>query len=359
MIGLLALGLTSIMIFTLVKNALFGKQLSKEDQTNAIINLILPLSPSLEVSFEAWQKSITSFRLSSSQLKIHVLIDGAHPSLNSWDQLQKSSSLLTIHHFSMRPTQYSPIPWMLEQITHQIHGQVVIIGDPDLVPTQEALLSTAKNVIENNRSYFVIPQTAKENVMGEAINSLNPTLAFTSFFGFHKWRQNLTHPLLSISEGYMGMSLKDFQEIDFKAMQSSSWKDGISRQWEKCGKNYHLAFGEKLLLRYYQGDFKSLVLRSKNDWGDLWEKKDKSSFWLFLVATFLWSFPFLFLLSHPLQSLASFFLLVLYRFFSKIIFQESWTAIALHPLACGVSLYGLGWYFYEKIIQERRQISPR
>jgi hypothetical protein len=142
-------------------------------------------------------------------------------------------------------------------------------------------------------------------------------------------------------------------------MKSSSWKDGISRQWEKSGKNYHLAFGEKLLLRYYSSDFKTLVFKMRDDWSVLWDKQDKTSFWLLIAATFLWSFPFLFLISHPLQSLASFFLLVLYRFFSKIIFQESWTAIALHPLACGVSLYSLGWFLYEKIRQEKRQASPR
>ena len=349
MLGLIALGLTSIMIYTLVKNALLGKQLSKDDQFNGNIELIIPVTPTTEFFLEAWQKSISTFQLGSGQLKVHVLIDGHHASLNDWQELRKNIPYLEIHSFPMRPSHVDPIPWMLDQMAPKIQAQVVIIGDAELVPTEHAFLSIAKTVIEKESSYFVVPQTAKFNVMGEAVSVLNPTLAFTSFFGFQKWRRNLTHPLLSISQGWMAMSLKTFKEIDFKSVRISTWKEAISRQWDEQGKTYHLAFGEKHLLRFYPEDLKVQILQLKDKWDELWNKRDKVGFWLYLTALFLWSFPVICLFTHPFWSIASFFLLILYRFFSKIVFQESWKSIVLHPLACIVWLGTFAWWLSEKV----------
>ncbi len=344
MLGLIALGLTSIMIFTLVKNALLGKQLSKDDQFNGDIELIIPVTPKAEFFLEAWQDSVKSFHLSSGKLKVHILIDGHHPSLNAWQELRTKITYLEIHSFPMRPVHVEPIPWMLDQMAPKIQAQVVIIGDAELVPTENAFLSIAKTVIEKQRSYFVVPQTAKFNVLGEAISVLNPTLAFTSFFGFRKWRRNLTHPLLSISQGWMAMSLETFKELDFKTVRLSTWKEAISRQWDEQGKTYHLAFGEKHLLRFYPKDMQTLIYQLRDKWDELWKKRDKTGFWLYLVALFLWSFPVVCLLTHPFWSIASLFLLLLYRFFSKIVFQESWRSIILHPVACIFWLGTFAWW---------------
>jgi hypothetical protein len=349
MLGLLTLGLTSIMIYTLVKNALLGKQLSADDKYNGSVELIIPVTPKTEFFLEAWQKSVSSFQLVSGQLKVHILIDGHHPSLNAWQELRSKIPYLEIHSFPMRPVHVEPIPWMLDQMAPKITAQVVIIGDAELVPTESAFLSIAKNVTEKERSYFVVPQTAKFNVLGEAISVLNPTLAFASFFGFRKWRRNLTHPLLSISQGWMAMTLKTFKELDFKNVRISTWKEAISRQWDEQGKNYHLAFGEKHLLRFYPEDVKTLTYQLKERWEDLWSKRDKVGFWLYLVALFLWSFPVICLLTHPFWSIVSLFLLLLYRFFSKIVFQESWRSILLHPVACLFWLGTFVWWLSDKL----------
>lgn len=343
MLGLLALGLTSIMIYTLVKNALIGKQLSKDDQFNGSIELIIPVTTKSDFFLEAWQNSVGAFNLGPGQLKVHVLIDGHHPSLNAWEQLRSKIPYLEIHSFPMRPSHVESVPWMLEQMAPKISASVVIIGDAEIVPNEHAFLSIGKHVSEKNRSYFVVPQTAKFNTLGEAITVLNPTLAFTSFFGFKRWRRNLTHPLLSISQGWMAMGLATFKEIDFKSVRISTWKEAISRQWDEQNKTYQLAFGEKNLLRFYPDDLKTLVYQLRDKWDDLWSRKDKMGFWLFVVALFLWSFPVVCFLTHPFWSLASIFLLILYRFFSKIVFQESWKAIILHPVAC---LFWLGTLFW-------------
>ena len=343
MLGLLCLGLTSIMIYTLVKNALLGKQLAKDDQFNGNIELIIPVTAKSEFFLEAWQNSVSTFSLLPGQLKVHVLIDGHHPSLNAWEQLRSKIPYLEIHGFPMRPSHVEAVPWMLEQMAPKITAQVVIIGDAELVPTEFAFLSLAKSVSEKDRSYFVVPQTAKFNTLGEAISVLNPTLAFASFFGFRRWRRNLTHPLLSISQGWMAMTLKTFKEIDFKSVRISTWKEAISRQWDEQKKTYHLAFGEKHLLRFYPEDIKTLVYQLRDKWEDLWRRRDKTGFWLYLVALFIWSFPVVCFFTHPFWALASFFLLILYRFFSKIVFQESWRAIALHPVA---TIFWLGTFFW-------------
>lgn len=347
MLGLLALGLTSVMIYTLVKNALMGKQLSKDDQFNGSIELILPISAKTDFFLEAWQNTVSSF--ASGQIKVHVLIDGHHPSLNAWEQLKEKLPYIEIHGFPMRPSHVEAIPWMLEQMAPKITASVVIIGDAELVPTEHAFHSIAKTVTEKNRSYFIVPQTAKFTTIGEAVSVLNPTLAFTSFFGFKRWARNLTHPLLSISQGWMAMPLQTFKEIDFKSVRISTWKEAISRQWDEQKKTYFLAFGEKQLLRYYPEDFKTLVYQLRAKWDELWERRDKSGFYLFLVALFLWSFPVVCFLTHPFWSIASLFLLILYRFFSKIVFQESWRAIILHPIACMVWLGTFAWFLVDKL----------
>lgn len=349
MLGLLAMGLTSLMIYTLVKNALLGKQLSQGEQFNGTIELIIPITPEAEFFLDAWQNSVSTYQLASGQLKVHILIDGHHPSLSAWQELRNKMPYLEIHSFPMRPAHVNPIPWMLEQIAPRIQGQIVIIGDAELVPTENAFISVAKAVAEKDRSYFVVPQTARFNVLGEAIAVLNPTLAFTSFFGFRKWRRNITHPLLSISQGWMAMNLKTFKELDFTTVRFATWKEAISRQWDEQGKTYHLAFGEKHLLRFYPEDLKVQTNQLKDKWEELWNKRDKMGFWLYLVALFLWSFPVICVLTHPFWSVASLFLLILYRFFSKIIFQESWKSIALHPVACVFWIGTFAWWLGEKL----------
>jgi len=278
MLGLLVLGLTSIMIYTLVKNALLGKQLSKNDPFNGTIELIIPVTPNTEFFLAAWQEKLNSFQFLPDQVKIHVLFDGHHSSMSDWQTLASTVPYLEIHCFPMRPTHVEPVAWILNQIAPKINGQIVIIGDGDLVPTGYAFLSVAKTVAEKERSYFIVPQTAKFNIIGEAISVINPTLAFASFFGFRKWRRNLTHPLLGISQGWMAMTLETFKGLSFKSIKVESWKEAVSKQWDEQNKNYHLAFGEKNLLRFYPNDLKDLWQKLHDDWGILWNKRDRMGF---------------------------------------------------------------------------------
>jgi hypothetical protein len=349
MLGFLALGLTTIMIYTLIKNALMGKQLVSDESYLGNIELIIPVTSKSTLFVDSWLSQVATYRFSPNQLRIHVLIDGHHPSLNGWQEIQRLIPSLEIHTFTMRPSHLEAVPWMLEQIAGSIQSSVVIFGDAELTPSGAAYTSIAKCVSEKGRTFFVLPQTSRASLVGEAINVLNPTLAFTSFFGFKRWRKNLSHPLLAISQGWLAMTTETFRGLDFKSSRLSSWKELIIRQLDEKGTSFYLAFGEKLLIRHYPLDVKEQMLQLKVFWEENWKKKTHAGFWFFLIALFLWSFPIVCFVTHPYWSIAGIFLLMLYRFFTKIVFQERWSAAFLHPIGALALLVSLLWWISEMV----------
>jgi hypothetical protein len=344
MLGLFVLAITFMMIFVLVKNALSGKQLNADDSYSGTIELIIPITTRSEFYLEPWMKTLEHLQKLSGQLKIHILIDGHHPAVTAWQELSPRLPFVQIHSFVNRPMEANPCAWMIEQIAPSISGSVVIIGDAELVPTEHAFLSLARFVTQKGRAYFVLPQTARINLTGEAISLLNPSLALVSVFGFKKLRRNISHPLMSIAQGWMGMPLETFQQINFKKIDVFSWKLALAREWDISGKLYGLAFGERHLKRYYPEDLKSHINQMKTYWDELWINGDKAGVWLFVAALFVWSFPIIFFPSHPFWSIGSLCLLLLYRFFTKIIFQESWGGVILHPFGALVWMGTFIWW---------------
>lgn len=344
MLGLMALGLTVFMIYTLVKNALIGVQLNSEDRFSGTVELIIPITARSEFYLEPWLKNLTSFQTLPGHIRIHILIDGHHPTASAWQELHEKLPNVELHSFLLRPLGREAVPWMLEQIAPKITGEVVIIGDAELVPTEHAFMSLGHLVSEKQKAFFVLPQTQKQNVLGEAIACLNPTLALASIYGFRRFRRNVSHPLVSIAQGWMGMPLGLFQSFDFSKINIPSWKEALAKGWDMENRTYILAFGEKHLLRYYPEHFRTHLYQLRNYWAELWPKGERTGLILFLVALILWSFPLIFFFAHPWWSIASFLLLVLYRFFSKIVFQDSWSAMILHPVACMIWLGTFLWW---------------
>lgn len=347
MLGLVALGLTVVMIYTLVKNALIGTQLSSADKYTGTLELIIPITTRSEFYLEPWIQNLSSFQSIGGHVRIHILIDGHHPAVNAWQELHHKLPYVELHSFLMRPLGREAVPWMLEQLAPKIKGEVVIIGDAELVPTEHAFLSIGKLVSEKQKSYFVLPQTHKQNIIGEAVAAINPTLALASVFGFRKIRRNVSHPLVSIAQGWMGMPLSVFQKFDWSKINIPSWKEAMAKGWDLENKSYILAFGEKHLLRYYPEDLKAQIYQLRTYWEELWLKGERTGLWLFLAALFIWSFPIFCLFTHPFWSLASLLLLILFRFFTKIVFQESWGAMILHPIGCMVWIGTFVWWGIE------------
>ncbi len=344
MLGLMTLGLTALMIYTLVKNALTGTQVSSKDQFSGSVELIIPMTSGSEFYLEPWLKNLSEMGLKGMNVKIFLLVHGHHPSAQVWQELQQKLPFLEIHTFLSRPLGREPIPWMIEQIADKIKADVVIIGDSELVPTEHAFNSVGKLVMDKLKAYFVLPQTSKEVVLGEAIACLNPTLALASIYGFRKIRRSFSHPLISMSQGWMAMPLGMFKQFDWSKLNIPSWKETLAKGWDLENKTYWLAFGERHLLRYYPEDLQSHISLLKNHWEEIWLKGDRVNLWIFVVVLFIWSFPIFYFFTHPFWSLASIFLLILYRFFTKIIFQESWSSIILHPFAVLIWIGTFGWW---------------
>lgn len=343
-LGLVALGLTVVMIYTLVKNALIGTQLSSKDTYTGTIELIIPISSRSEFYLEPWMKNLSQFHFMEGHVRIHILIDGHHPAVNAWQELHQKLPYVELHSFLMKPLGREGVPWMLEQIAPKIKGEVVVIGDAELVPSEHAFMSLGKLVSEKQKPYFILPQTNRQNIFGEAVAAINPTLALASIYGFRKIRRNISHPLVSIAQGWMGMPLSMFQKFEWAKINIPSWKEALAKGWDLENKNYILAFGEKNLLRYYPEELKIQAAQLRTYWEELWLKGERMGLVLFLLVLFIWSFPLLCFFSHPFWSLASIMLLILYRFFTKIVFQESWGAMILHPLACLVWLGTFIWW---------------
>ena len=349
MLGFLALGATTIMICTLIKNALMGKQLAADEGYIGNIELIIPVTSRSALYVDSWLGQVDSYRFSPGQLRIHVLIDGHHPSLTGWQEIQRRMPFIEIHSFTMRPAHVEATPWMLDQVASTIHSNVVILGDSELTPSGTVFSAIAKCVTEKGRTFFIVPQTAKLSLLGEAISTLNPTLAFTSLFGFKHWRKNLSHPLLAVSQGWLAMPTETFKQLDFKSSRLSSWKELIIRQLDEKKTSFYLAFGEKQLIRHYSQDLKEQMFQLKGFWEENWKRKTHGGFWFFLLALFLWSFPIVCFITHPYWSIAGIFLLMLYRFFTKIVFQERWSAAFLHPIAVLALLLSLFWWISEMV----------
>jgi len=344
MLGLVAFVLTSLMIYTLVKNALVGIQLNAHDEYTGTIELIIPITSHSEFYLEPWLKNLSSFNSFGGHLKIHILVDGHHPSANAWQVLHEQLPFIEIHSFLLRPLGREAVPWMLEQIAPQIKGDVVIIGDPELVPTVHAFKSLGHLVSNRQKAFFVLPQTHKQNILGESIAVINPTLALASIFGFRRIRRNVSHPLVSIAQGWMGMPLSTFRSFDFHRINIPSWKEALAKGWDMENKTYILAFGEKHLLRYYPENLKVHLNQLKRFWGELWTKGERTGLFLYLAALLIWLFPLLFFFSHPFWAIAGLMLLILFRFFSKIIFQDSWGAMVLHFVGCLIWLGTFIWW---------------
>ncbi len=349
MLGLLVIALTIVMICTLVRNALVGKQLTADESFSGTIELLIPITSRSEFYIEPWMAALETLTDLKGRLKIRILIDGHHPAMTAWQELSQKLPFVELHSYINRPASGPVVPWMLKEISSVVTSDVVIIGDAELVPTEAAFSSLAHFVTQKERAYFVLPQTVKGNIFGESVALLNPTLALASVFGFRKFRQNISHPMMSIAQGWMGMPISMFREIDFSQIRTPSWKQALAEHFDSNHKFFGLAYGERHLRRYYPEDLKVQIFQMKTYWEALWTNGNRAGFWLYVATLFIWVFPVLFFFSRPFQAIGSFVLLCLYRFFSKIVFQESWRGVALHLFGALVWTGTLIWWAFTSV----------
>ena len=349
MLGLVALGLTTIMIFTLVKNALKGKQLSADDTFGGTIDLLIPVTAQSRLHAAAWKESLLQFRALSGRLKIHVLMDGHQATSTEWNDLKSQFPFIEIHPFLLGDRNHNTniSSWMINQITPKITADIVIIGDSEIAASEAAFISVGKIVSEKKSPYLILPQTAKLSLLGETTAALNPTLALASVFGKSKWRRNLSYPLMALAQSWIAMPLGLFQELKIPETSEQSWKESMAKRWDSLNQAYHLAFGEKHLKRFYPSDIKLQFDELKKDWAFFWKFSSRAGFWIYVITVCLWAFPLLCFYTNPFASFLSIFLLILYRFFTKIVFQESWGALVLHFVGCIFVVGSLLFWIFE------------
>jgi len=333
------------MITTLVRNALMGIQLNEKDSFNESLEVIIPVLSDDFFNAEEWVKALQRLNhLQQNNFRLHFLFDKHHSNAHQIQNLPKELPWVEYQIFTLRPEQSEPIPWMISQIADQIKGSYVLIGDPDVIAVERGLISMAYNVEKFERPFLFLPQISKQNIYGEAFESINAGVAFASFYGRANVVKNIYRPLLSLSSSWAGMSLKDFNQIPWSKLSEKTWKECLLIHWEKEKTKFKLAFGEKLLLKYYPLDnkdhFHHLALKYKN----LWLSGQKWSFITYASYLFIWFFPWIAFFVFPLWAIASFFLVILYSFFTKIIFQESWTSIFLRPISNFFHLLGLCYW---------------
>jgi hypothetical protein len=342
MLGIFAFVLIGYMIVTLIRNALSSKQLDPLDTFEGTITLLVPvskLSPSLP---EAWLEALKEFRQVPGKLTIKFLIDGLHPEQENWSALAQRLPYVEAQLFPLRPSEMDPIPWMLHQAAQNVESDVVIIGDADLIPTEFAFASLAKFVTSSNLPHLVLPQTSRRSTLGEAIMALNPGLALASITPFRKKGIKIAHPLTYLASYWLGLPLTIFKDLKFESISSDAWKPEVLEALEKNKKWPRLVFGEKQLKLDYPADIGELLQCQERFWSESWHRStDKTAFGLFVLVLLLWSIPIIFWFTSPLWAIASLMLLMGYRFFGKIVFQDSWTAYLLHPIGCGVQVYTL------------------
>ena len=330
------------MIYTIVKNALVGKQLSSSLSHSPSLSMIIPIQnedPFYHLAWADFFKETQSF----SDLDFIFMASPDHAEYPRLEEFLKD------YPRTMLVSASGGLPSALEELKKQSMKETVVIADPQVIARKELLSSLEDLALTQDQPYFVLPQISKQTVLGEAVESVAPNLSLVSIFGFRKFRKNISHPLLSLSKGWLCLNKKIFLETPFHRISHPSLKLSLAELWEEKEISYGLAFGEKNLLCLYPRILMDQLLSQKQSWERLWKTGERSGFALYLLSLFIWSFPILCFFTHPYWSVASFLLLSLYRFFSKIVFQTSLRATFLHPIACSVWLVSLGWWLVEEI----------
>lgn len=352
-IGLPILFFVIFMIYTLIKNALVSAQLSPRDRFNGKIDLIIPMTENSLFFQNAWLEQLSSKDWPESSFKIHLLFtDSFSKDSKDWLELKENLPFIHIHQMNERPLGKEAVPWMLSQIKDSINGDVVILGDSEVVPTLQAFYSAGNLITEQKKSYFIFPQNYRYSIIQESLTSLNTNLALLSLFGFKRLRRSFSHPLFSLAKGWMCMPSQIFHEMDWKSVNFPNWKECLMKTWDLKNKTFQIAFGEKQLSLHSPKSIENLVISMKENWNNLWSQSDRVTLGLFAMILYIWAYPMLSLFSSPFFAIMIGLLLLIYRIVSKIIFQESWPAIILHPISSLVWPATLVWWAAEALINK-------
>jgi hypothetical protein len=332
MTGLMPIGLILTMIYNLVNNALRGLQI-KNGEFTGTIDYLIPYYPHHHIPFEQWEQILQHSLDAKINVNFHFISAGHHEQTHNLENLQKKFSNIKVHVFMASQEDEILSTWMIENIRQHINAEIVFIADINLVPDESVLLNSSQNLKSGQSAQIIFPQTSKQNFIGDSLAQLSPGLCYISLFGRGQLRKNLSQHLIGLTQLCICMTKTQFQDLPWNKFSAVTWKEAILNTWNLQNTHFNVAFGEKHLKTYYPNLFKQHFVYMRTTWKKYWNHNNRIGLIIFIFIHLAWSLPLLSFLTHPFWALGSLLLIMMYRLFTKIIFQESWISVILHPFS--------------------------
>ncbi|HLT22334.1 MAG TPA: hypothetical protein VKZ84_02785 [Bacteriovoracaceae bacterium] len=319
MIGFIFFLLAARQIYIIIKNGLTARQIKKASSGAGVLVLIEVKSGDfLDTYFLNQVKSI------HPPHDLHFIVAMDHPQILE----------LTGHDFQVASYNThieSPID-VINRISLESPLESILVTDLNIEFDSEGLFGVEKLLADTKGPYCIIPQVHSSNVTVDCLYTLNPHLALISLLSFKRLTRSFKQPLLNMSDLCIA-----FRKVDFELFpENSNWKSSLFYGFRSRAIGLKLCFGEKHFSLYLGPDLKTLWQKMGKVWQKAGSLHDYSTA-TYLIQCFIWIFPILFFDIHPFYSLGILFLLLIYRIFTFIIFQENILSILVHPIA------GLMW----------------
>lgn len=348
MLGLITLGLMLVLIYGLVSLAVRGKVASThapKTQDSFSVCMILKdqhaLSP---LQLENNLKTISHY----PKAEFLLMVQGLEAEIHAYEELQKRYPFLKILLVPNHPEVQSLSGWMMEELLKISKGDYLLMLHSQLDLDEHMIDSAVNECQQNNKAVFGLPQLKRDFFLTESIFALSPQLILASLKIPPRWQKNIhLFGLADFSTYFLLLSRKQLESMGALNLARQGI---ISPVVENLTEKNELKFmyGEKHLKRRLPLTRSVALFEVRRFWDRLISAKEKSSLILFILALLIWSFPWLVVLTHHYWALVGFFFLGIYRFFTKIIFQESWPNMLLHPMACVFWWYGLAQVLWAK-----------
>lgn len=341
MLGLITLGLMLVMIYGLVSLAVKGKVANTHaPKSNAKFSVCMILKD---------QHALTPLQLQHNleiisrfpQADFLLMVQGVEAEVHAYEEMQKRFPALKVYMVPNHPPVASVSGWMMQELLKLAQGDYIILLHSQLDLDENMIESALNESIHNNKAVYGLAQIKRDFFLAESVFALTPQLLIASLKIPQKWKNSIRLSALTDFTNYFLLlsrtQLKSMGDLDLSS------KGAISTLWQELSNKDELKFmyGERHLARRVPPTRSLIHFEVRQLWTRLLGAKDKTSLILFILALLIWSFPWMFAITHPYWALVGFFLLGIYRFFTKIVFQESWPNIILHPVACVFWWYGL------------------
>lgn len=325
MIGFIFLLLAARQIYIIIKNGLTARQI--RPATTGVGSLVLvdvKKSDIIDPQFLAQMEAIKA----PHEIKFMVAMD--HPQI-----LELSGRGLPIASYNSHLESAIDV---INRLTLETSLETILVTDFNVEFNSEALFGLEKLLADNKGPYLIIPQIHSKNITVDCLYTLNPNLALISLFSFKRLTRSSRRPLLTSSEVCMA-----YRKIDFELFpDQEDWKSSLFSGFHSRAIGLKLCFGEKYFSLYLTEDLKSLWEKMLNSW-DRAELSKNYSALAYFIQCLIWAFPVLFFKSHPFYSIGILLLILIYRIFTFIIFQENILSILLHPISSLMWLASLLW----------------